>query len=195
MATLGNTNNPTSGWAWPGSGYAFATSFTTPSGPGTLISAIHAYFATPSGASTGYVCVWDNSGTLLGSVNIGALPSGSQSAGGQSWQVGTLSSPLYVAPSTPIWIGGYGTGNVVFSSESGGSSQTKSMGGGGPGSFSGHGNSGIGGAGAYVDYTPSGGRVRRSGVWVNGASEVERSSVATIGQAFVRRSGVWVPGS
>jgi hypothetical protein len=188
MSTLGNTTTPASGWQWPGSGYAFATSFTTPAGAGVFISTLHAYFATPSGASTGYCCVWDNSGTLLASVNIGALPAGSQSAGGQSWQSGNLGTALYVAASTAIWIGGYGTGNVVFSSESGGSSNTKSMGGGGPGSFSGSGSSGIGGAGAYADYS-------NAGAYVNTGSA--GSPVWTAGPAYINTgtagSPVWTP--
>src|SRR5258708_15586285 len=104
MPQLGNTGTPTAGWDWPGSGYAFASSFNTPSGGGILISTIHAYFATPSGASTGYVCVWDNGGTLLGSVNIGSLPGGGQSPGAQSWQVGTLRTALYVARRTALRI-------------------------------------------------------------------------------------------
>jgi hypothetical protein len=195
VAQLGNSVTPTSGWDWPGSGYAFASQFTAPSGAVILISAIHAYFATPSGASTGYVCVWDgSSGALLTSINIGALPGGSQSAGGQSWQVGTLGTPLPVAGGTSIWIGGYGTGNVVFSSGSGGSSNVKSLGGGGPGSFAGSGASSIGIAGAYVDYSigqiyygdPSGNGVPHSivAVWYGDPS----------GNGVPHKAaGVWVP--
>jgi hypothetical protein len=160
MSTLGNTGTPSSGWLWPGSGYAAATSFTTPSGGGILISTLHGYLDSASGSSTGYLCVWDNSGNLLASVNVGTLAVGSQSAGGQQWYSGNLSSPVYVAGSTAIWIGFYATGSLLFSSESGGSSNTKSMGSGGPGSFSGSSSSGIGGVGAYVVYT-------NAGAWVN----------------------------
>lgn len=195
MSTLGDTTTPTAGWDWPGSGYEFATSYNTPSGGGILITEIHAYFDSPSGASTGYVCVWDNSGNLLASASVGALSAGSASAGGQSWHGATLSTPLYVGPSTTIWIGGYGTGNVVFSSEVGGTSSIKSVGSGGPGSFSGHAGSGIGKAGSYVVYGPAGGRVRRSSAWSVGPAYAERSSVDTIAQAFVRRSGAWVAGT
>src|SRR5260370_40587720 len=116
MSILGNSTTPPVGWDWPGSGYAFASNFTTPAGGGILISTIHAYFATPSGASTGYVCVWSNAGTLLTSVNIGALPAGAQSAGGQSWQAGTLGTNYYVPGNTALWIGGSGTRNPVFAS-------------------------------------------------------------------------------
>ncbi len=192
MPTLGNSTTPTAGWDWPGSGYEFASNFTTPAGGGILISTIHAYFATPSGASTGYVCVWSNGGTLLGSVNIGALPAGSQSAGGQSWQAGTLGSNLYVAGNTAIWIGGYGTGNVVFSSGSGGSSNVKSVGSGGPGSFAGSGGSGIGTAGAYVDY------VALSAPTISSATPnvgTSGTSVAVVGTSFTYASAVTINGA
>src|SRR5260221_5943037 len=120
MAILGNSTTPTAGWDWPGGGYEFASTFTTRSGGGILISTIHAYFATPSGASTGYVCVWSNGGTLLGSVNIGALPAGSQSAGGQSWQAGTLGSNIYVGGNTAILIGRFRNREGGFSRGAGG---------------------------------------------------------------------------
>src|SRR5260221_4464881 len=132
MAILGNSTTPTAGWDWPGGGYEFASNFTTPSGGGILISTIHAYFATPSGASTGYVCVWSNGGTLLGSVNIGSLPAGSQSPGGQSWQAGTLGANLYVAGDTAIWIGGHGTRQPVFQNGNGGPRQLQRLRGGEP---------------------------------------------------------------
>src|SRR5260221_716522 len=192
MAILGNSTTPTAGWDWPGGGYEFASNFTTPSGGGILISTIHAYFATPSGASTGYVCVWSNGGTLLGSVNIGALPAGSQSAGGQSWQAGTLGSNIYVGGNTAIWIGGYGTGNVVFSSGSGGASNVKSVGSGGPSSFGGSSSSGIGTAGAYVDYTLLAAPTISSATPNIG---ITGTSVAVVGTSFTQATSCTIGGA
>jgi hypothetical protein len=192
MSILGNSVTPNVGWSWPGSGYEFASSFTTPAGGGILISTLHAYFATPSGASTGYVCVWSNGGTLLGSVNIGSLPGGSQSPGGQSWQAGTLGVNLYVAGNTALWIGGYGTGNVVFSSGTGGASNVKSVGGGGPGSFGGSSSSGIGVAGAYVDY------VLLSAPTISSATPnigITGTAVAVVGTSFNQATSCTIGGA
>lgn len=195
MSTLGNTTTPLSGWDNPGSGYGFATSFTTPSGGGILISDIHAYFDTTSGSPTGYVCVWNNSGTLLASASVGTLSVKTGGVGNPlDWHSASI-TPLYVGPSTAIWIGGYSTGSLLFNSESGGSSSVKSMGGSGPGSFASHTSSGIGGAGAYVDYTLAGGYVRRSSSWVAGEAVVRRSSAWTAAEVTARRSSAWNPTS
>ena len=158
MATLGNTATPLSGFDNPGSGWGFATSFTTPAGGGILIQTLHAYFDSASGASTGYCCVWDNSGTLLASVNIGALNVKTGGIGNAlDWWSGNLATPLYVGPSTAIWIGGYATGSTLYNTESGqGTAFRKSMGGSGPGSFASPTNTGFGGVGAYADYINAG---------------------------------------
>lgn len=157
MTVLGNNNTPLSGFDNPGSGYAFASSYTTPAGGGILIQTLHAYFDSASGASTGYCCVWDNSGTLLASVNVGTLNVKTGGVGNAlDWWSGNLATPLYVAPSTAIWIGGYATGSTLFNTESTGTSNDKSIGGGGPGSFSGSSSTGQAAVGAYVDYINAG---------------------------------------
>jgi hypothetical protein len=196
MTTLGNSATPLSGFDNPGSGFAFASSYTTPSGSGILIQTLHAYFDSAGGASTGYCCVWDNSGTLLASVNVGTLNVKTGGVGNAlDWWSGNLATPLYVGPSTAIWIGGYATGSTLFNTESTGSSNDKSMGSGGPGSFSGSSSTGQAAVGAYVDYINAGGYVRRSGVWTAAPIFVRRSGAWVAAPVYVRRSGVWVPGA
>lgn len=193
MSTLGNTATPLSGFDNPGSGFAFATSFTTPAGAGILIQTLHAYFDSASGASTGYCCVWDNSGNLIASVNIGALNVKTGGVGNAlDWWSGNLATALYVGPSTAIWIGGYATASTLFNTESGGTSFIKSMGGGGPGSFAGNSSTGFGGVGAYADYILAGLKVRRSGAWVDVPVKVRRSGAWVNVAVKVRRSGAWV---
>lgn len=191
MAILGNSTTPLSGFQNPGSGWGFASSFTTPGGPGILVTTLHAYFDSAGGASTGYCCVWDNSGTLLASVNIGGLNVKTGGVGNAlDWWSGNLATPVWIAPGVAIWIGGYATGSTLFNSGAGGSSNMKSMGGSGPGSFSGSGSSGIGIAGAYLDYTPS-------GAYVN--TGTPGSPVWTAGPVFTNTgtpgSPVWTPGA
>jgi hypothetical protein len=198
MSTLGNTATPLSGFDNPGSGYAFASSFTTPAGGGIVIQTLHAYFDSASGASTGYCCVWNNAGTLLANVNIGALNVKTGGVGNAlDWWSGNLGTALYVAGSTAIWIGGYATGSLLFNSESGsaGASSIKSIGSGGPGSFASPTATSIGPVGAYVDYVPAGGYARRTSAWVAGPVAANRAGVKTIGIVQVRRGSGWVVGS
>lgn len=202
MSTLGNTGTPLSGWDEPGTGYAFATEFTTPSGAGIIISDIHAYFDISSGSATGKVAVWSSGGTLLASASVGSLNVKTGGVGNSlDWWSASV-TPFYVAGSTSIWIGGYTSGNLLFNSETGGSSNVKSMGG-TLGSFSGSSSSGIGGAGAYVDYTPAGCYVYNGSSWVAGEAVINTgtsgSPVWTDGevQANTGTSGspVWTPSS
>lgn len=154
MATLGNSATPSSGFDFPGNGYAAATSYTMPAGGG-VVTAISGYFDAESAGQSGWLCVWDNSGNLL--VNSGSFGVNNKSgsgAGGQDWWTKSISN-VYV-PAGTIWIGFYCNGGLVYSSESGGSSNVKSMGSGGPGNFGGSSSSGVGAAGAYITYTPGG---------------------------------------
>jgi hypothetical protein len=186
MTTLGNSATPLSGFDNPGSGFAFASSYTTPSGSGILIQTLHAYFDSASGASTGYCCVWDNSGTLLASVNVGTLNVKTGGVGNAlDWWSGNLATPLYVGPSTAIWIGGYATGSTLFNTESTGQAAV----------------------GAYVDYINAGGYVNTgtsgSPVWTAAPIFVNTgtsaSPVWTAAPVYVNTgtsgSPIWTPGA
>ena len=125
MATLGNTTNALSGWTEPGTGYAFATSFTTPAGAGIVITNVHAYMDLATGTGTGYVCVWNSTGTLLCSASVGSMNVKTGGVGNAlDWWTAAV-TPTYVAASTAIWIGGYTAGSLLFNSESGGSSTSR----------------------------------------------------------------------
>lgn len=157
MSTLGNTTTPNQGFDEPGAGYAFASKFTTPSGPGIIITDIHANFGLSSGSNTGKAAVWDSSGNLLGSVSVGSLSvvnPGSYPYNSCPWKSGSVTG-FYVAGNTTIYIGGWTAGNLLYESESGGTSYVKSMG--SLGNLGGSPPTGpIGAVGAYVDYENAG---------------------------------------
>ena len=180
---LGNTANPLSGWDEPGTGYAFATEFTTPAGAGIVITNVHAYFDLATGSGTGYVAVWNYStGALICSASVGSLNVKTGGVGDAlDWWTAAV-TPTYVAGGTNIWIGGYTTGSLLVNSESGGSSYVKSMGG-SLGAFTSPVSSGIGGAGAYVDYNNAGGYVNTgtaaSPVWTAAAFYINTGTAAS----------------
>ena len=159
MAQLGNQTSPASGFQFIGSAQAAASQFVMPSGGG-VVTNIHGYFDAESNGATGYLCVWDNSGTLLvASSGFGINNKSGSGAGGQDWWTASV-TPTYVAAGT-IWIGFVATPNLVFSSQSPGTStgvanlsNVKAMS--SPASFSGSSSSGIGAVGGYIDYTPGG---------------------------------------
>lgn len=190
MSTFGNTTTPAAGWELVGSaGSAAATSFTGPS-TGAIVTTLHGYFDAGSGNPTGYLVIWDNSGNVLGSVNIGTLPVGSQSAGGQAWHSGTLGTPVTLTASQVVWLGFVASANLLFSSETGGSSYKVAMT--SPASFTGQVTTGIGAVGAYADYTPPGGKVWNGSAWTaippkvwNGSAWVQSNGKVWNGSAWV----------
>lgn len=105
MSTVGNTATPAQGYYYD-SGVASCrgSRFTMPS-PGGFISTLHAYFDAYNSSATGYVCLWNSSGTLLASASVGTVPTAGASIGGQAWHQATLSSPVYVASGATIYIG------------------------------------------------------------------------------------------
>lgn len=156
MAIIGNQGTPGSGFACNGANSynQVWAQFSMPSGGG-IITGLHAYFSTFTGTATCKIVVWDGSGNVLGSVDIGGVPSGSCSASGQAWRAGSP-TPFYV-PAGTFYMGfwcpqanGYQT-----SSESGGTS-SKKLCNNSPCSASGGTSTTIGTLGVYADYTPGG---------------------------------------
>jgi hypothetical protein len=190
MATLGNATTPAAGWKAEGSnGWSAASSYTMPPGGG-VVTSITGYFDAATSGKTGYLCVWNNSGTLLLQSSSFTLNVGSFSAGGQDWWTKSISN-VYV-PAGTIWIGFYTNGNLVFSSEVGGSSDDQNFGTGGPGSFSGHGSSGIGTVGAQITYTPlSAPTISSATPNVAGVG----GSIAVVGTQFTYASAVTIGGA
>lgn len=156
MATFGSSTAPSfAGWDWPGSGYAFASEWTSPSEE-ILATEISAYFDTVNGNQAhGWCCIWDSSGPIIVAVEIsGFIPNGSQSAGGQAWHTVTIpNGGLAIAASQVLWIGGYCTQGTLFSTyDTTPQAHIKSMGG-TVGSFSSPTNTGQGTSGGYVTYS------------------------------------------
>jgi hypothetical protein len=197
MAIVGTNPGSWAGWDSPGTGFGFGSQYTMPS-PGGLITNLHAFFDTIGGSGAqGWLCIWsDATGALLVNVGIGIISNGTAVAGGQQWWTSAVTPGVFIPGGTSIWIGGYCNQGTVFSSGVGGSSQIKSMGTSGPGSFSGHISSGIGTAGAYADYTPGNLHLMRSSAWTTGDSGIMRvGSFGSGATGWVMRGGVWVQGA
>ncbi|GEM_PF-5282277 len=197
MPQVGNSSTPGSIYFFQGVNTPpnqVATAFTMPASGG-LITNLHAYFATEAnGTATCWLCLWDGSGNLLGSVAV-SVPQGTNSVGGQAWHTGALATPVYVSGGSTIYIGFSVPehNGFVTTTESTGSSvwNTDAS---PPGSLSGFSSTGFHALGAYADYQPVSARVRRSGAWVQtGLIYVRRSGVWTQAtRVRVRRSGAWV---
>jgi hypothetical protein len=195
MAQFGDSTTPTAGYDYPGTtGYAAASQFTMPA-EGGLITELHGYFDAVSGSPQGWVCMWSSGGTLLASQSVGNLNDGTVVAGGQQWYGAILSTPYYLAGGTTVWLGFVSAGSLVFSSETGGSSNYKGMT--SPGSFSGSSSTGIGTVGAYAVYTPGNAYTWNGSSWVAGGLP----EICTVGTTFtggvpyVWDGSSWVQGS
>lgn len=106
MATLGNSTTPTYGYdSYQSSANQAAQLYTMPSPGGTITSVSFYGAADGSNHNTAYGCIWDSSGNLLAQGSGVNTTGGSPSAGGQAWQTDTLTTPLYVAAGTQIYIG------------------------------------------------------------------------------------------
>lgn len=182
MPTVGNSTTPGHSFFFQGVNTPpnqVGSHFNMPSGGG-LITALHAYFSTEAnGTATCWLCIWDGSFNLLGSVPV-SVAQGSNSVGGQAWHAGTLSTPIHLSSGQSFFLGFAVPehNGFVTTDESSGSSvwNTDAT---PPGNLA-NVSTGHNAIGAFADYTPVSARVRRSGAWVQ------------TGTIFVRRSGVWV---
>lgn len=196
LQQCGNQSWTQQGFSTPGSGFAAASAFTWPSSGG-FAQTFHGYFDASGGSGAhGWGCIWNQStGALIVSKDIGVINNGSGSAGGQQTWVSSFGNPnTYIAPSVPVWVGFYCNQGLVFSSGTGGSSRIKSMGGSGPGSFSGNIDSTIGVIESYIDLYSGNVYVMRSGTWQQAPARVDRSGIMQAGLAYVMRGGTMVQG-
>lgn len=204
MATLGKSTAPTGathGWI-NGSQKQVAMLFTVPAGGG-IFTSVSFWAAT---ATSGFIwgVIWDSSGNVLragSGVNTTGGASHNPGPGGDGqFHTDTLTSPLFVAGGTDIYIGWQNNDTTsTFWAYNGNdhSPDARQRGGvtGSPASFAGHtAESPAGAVAAYATYTPAGGKVRRSGAWVALTSVKVRRSGAWVDVTSrkVRRSGAWV---
>lgn len=199
MATLGYTTTPSFGNFWFGvnvQNEVYGGTYAMPAGGG-LITALHAYFDVETGGpATCWLCLWDGAGTLLASVAVGGIPTGSNSAGGQAWHSGTLATPIYVAGGTNIFPGfsvpranGLTTSFDASGASAAGTNTSP------PGAFSSGALTGHGVVGAYVDYLPVSAHILRGGAWVqcNGVDVLRSSAWASLQELEIERSSTWGP--
>lgn len=188
---VGNTTNPPGGGLWyevTSGKNQYAQSFTMPS-PGGYITDASAYFDLVSGGpATCYVCVWDNSGALLGSASVGSVSNGTTGVDAQHWHSGTFAgNGIFVASGATFWLGIWTPGNCVWTTESTGACASDSQPS-APGSFASHGTEQGNGFPVYADYTPA-------GMYVN--TGTSGSPVWTAAPVFVNTgtpaSPVWTP--
>lgn len=160
MSTLGSGSSPPfAGWDWPGAGYAFASQYTVP--VDCLVDSVAAYFGCVSGngGQIGNIVVWDSNTTnVLISSNNFTPANSAKSAGGQQWY-STSMNGVSVANRTlhrnqVIWIGGYCSQGLVFSTyDTSPQSWVVSMPS-GLGAFTPGSNSNQGPCGSYLTYSP-----------------------------------------
>jgi hypothetical protein len=208
MSTLGKTATPntgTHGW-YTLTARQVAILQTVPS-PGAIFTSVTFWAATTTpNTDSIWGVIWDSSGAVLAQ-GSGVSTSGGTSSlvGATAWYTDTLTSPLFVAAGTTIYIGWqpnsatHSTSWAYNGSDHSPDAEFHSASG-SPSSFAGHSimnNAGgsHGTVAVYATYTPAGGYVRRSGIWTAGEGDVDRSAVATVGPSYVRRTGVWQPGS
>lgn len=158
MGQLGSPSSPSfAGWQQHSvQGYQFASKYTSPA-QDVYIQQIHAYFSASVASAVGYVVVWNGStGAIIQAVGIGTMSVGSNSPGGQAWRVANLTPPGVLLPaSTPIWIGGYSRGGIVWSTydTTPNTYQDNTGNTSNPTAFSGS-NTSQGPCGAYIIYSP-----------------------------------------
>lgn len=204
MGTLGNSTTPT----WPTYGWiqqtqkAVAGLWTVPS-PGIIITSV-TFWASCDGATSDYIwgAIWDSSGNILahgsGVLTTGGI-TGTGHVGATQFYTDTLTSPLFVAAGTNIYIGWQpnSASHTTDWAYNGGSGPAAvwATASGTPGNVTFSAQSPSGEVAAYCTYTPAGGYVMRSSVWTPGEVDVDRSSVETAAPVFVMRSSVWIPTS
>lgn len=160
------------------------------------ISSVSCFVGGDGGSVNAQFAIWRQSdGALLASTSTFSLGSGSRSSGGQSWVTQSLSSPLFVANGTGIYIGWYRdpSGGAVWSMLTAGSflkrTETGSL-----GSFTSPTTDSGGQLGAYATYTTGPPPVRNlkvapAGSWVDpGAIEQTGAAVTAV---KVSVSGTW----
>lgn len=162
MATLGNTSTPSFGWnQFSSTANQAAESYTVPTGGGVFSSV--SFYGSGDGASsnTAYGCIWSSGGTLLAQGSGVNTTGGSGSGGGQAWHTDTLTSPLFIAGGTVIYIGWQRSTATTFdwSFASTGSAAYHTAGN-TPSNFGTSTTAPTNGTiGAYATYTPGGGYV------------------------------------
>lgn len=158
MPTFGSSTNPSwAGWYWPGSGYGFASKWTSPSFD-IMVKDVAAYFNTHNGnGANGWLCIWNgNTGAIIWSGGKGIINNSSLAAGTQQWWTWSPNgAPNVIIPaSTPVWIGGYCDQGTLFSTyDTSPAAYFKSMGTSGPGAFTSPTNTNQGPSGGYITYS------------------------------------------
>lgn len=194
MATLGNSTTPTFGYdQYSSTANQAAQLYTT---PGAIVISSVSFYGSGNGASsnTAYGCIWNSSGTLLAQGSGVSTSGGAGSGGGQAWHTDTLTSPLYVAAGTQLYIGWQRSTATTFdwSFANDGASVAYHTAGSTPSAF----GSGVtvqnGSIGAYATYSPAGVWIAPSGtveppvaVWCNPGSGVTKVLAIYVNKAGV----------
>ena len=187
MATLGNSTTPTFGFdQFTSTANQAAQLYTMPAGGGLITDVT--FYGSGNGASsnTAYGCIWDSGGTLLAQGAGVATTGGSGAGGGQAWHTDTLTSPLFVAGGTSIYIGWQRSTATTFDwsfAGDGATSVAYRTAGNTPSNFGTTVTVQNGSIGAYATYTPGGGKVNTgtavSPVWTPVTGKVNTGTSAS----------------
>ncbi len=190
MSTVGNTATPGNAWHYVVSNnYQAASSFTMPT-PGGLVTELYGFFAAESASGTGYVAMWNSSGSVLASASVGTVAVGTNTVGGQAWHSATLSTAVFVASGSTIYLGFWmpsASGLLWTDEASGGTGDYYIGGSSGPTALSG-GSADGNAVAAYAVYTPA-------EAWVN--TGTPSAPAWTAGAVYVNTgtasAPVWTP--
>ena len=159
---------------------------------GTIYS-VSAYFGGDGASVTAQRLIWDSSGNILAQTASFSAPSGSHSSGGQSLQTQNLSTPLYLASGTQVYIGFWRapSGGAVWSfNTASGTWNDDTNTSGSPGSFTGL-TSNTGQLQALATYVPEAINVKVGGVMVPKRLLVKPAGVMVAKPVNVRVGGAW----
>lgn len=189
MATVGSTLTPSGASyvevATP-AGQQVAGLFTMPT-PGGLITSISAY-AGSDGGTSGWVCIWNGAGTLLGSVAV-TLNNGSA-----GWVTGTLATSVFVAGGSSLYIGWQSANGYYFTWYSTSGTTYTGYNSTNPGNLA-NGGTGAYLAGAYATYTPTGAKVWNGTTWADAAAKVWNGTTWAAAEVSVWNGTTWAPAS
>lgn len=153
-----------------------ASGYTMPS-PGGTIYKLWAYFGLVAGGpATAYLCMWDASGSLLGSVGV-SVANGSASAGGQAWNGANLATPVFVASGATVYFGfAVSESNGFYTTDESSGSSIWTTNSSVPNSLNGNSSTGHFAIGAYAEYFPGVIHVWNGSSWLNGEVQVWNGS-------------------
>lgn len=169
-----------------------ATSLQTMPATGTIYS-VSAFFGGDGASVTARLVIWSSAGAVLAQSASFTAPSGSRSSGGQALQTQPLSTPLYLASGTQVFIGFWrdpAHGAVWSFNTASGTWDENTNTSGSPGAFTGL-TSNSGQLQAFATYIAQAVNVKVAGTMTPKPLQVKVGGSQIAKPVYVRVAGVW----